>query len=148
MKSKYTTKLKLFYVLEVEQVPSAHQRVYWTGGFRHELQAKWSWCTKDSPDPIDPSFYASLGLPSESYPGTGAETTPRGRTEKDDLNCAAVELSIEGGVSSSFCNATKVFLFCESVEKDLTDLLVSLNKKKMKSIVYNMTITAGYKMQG
>jgi hypothetical protein len=83
------------------------------------LQAKWSWCTKDSPEVIDETIQQSLSETSSELEFIN------GRTVKDDLNC--LKVNYESGVLTSSCDASQVYLSCESVEKYPSDLLVKLS---------------------
>jgi hypothetical protein len=42
------------------EVEAAMDKTFWTGGFKHELNAMWAWCTKDVPMPIDDSMASDI----------------------------------------------------------------------------------------
>jgi hypothetical protein len=97
------------------------EKEFWTGGFRHELNGQWSWCTKDSPEPI-PSTMLTGGVIVEST-STEAGAKQR-RTKEDDYNCVSVTYEATGDMFARSCNATNIYLSCESVEKYPSELLV------------------------
>jgi hypothetical protein len=97
---------------------SATGKQFWTGGFRHELQAQWSWCTKDSPEMIDQTILPSMAV---AITVAGVRT---GRTELDDMNCLSITYEASYGIAISLCNSSNIYLSCESVEKYPSELLV------------------------
>jgi hypothetical protein len=104
-------------------VSSANDRSFWTGGFKHELNAMWAWCTKDSPEPIDDSMTTDIvGDVTTEKPREGVK---RAKVESQDLNCLNAVFESQS-LSASFCEASSVNLACESVEKTPADLLVYL----------------------
>jgi len=104
------------------QVPAADGKSFWTGGFKHELNAMWSWCTRDSPEPIDDGMTTDM---------TGDSTTPkpqegqkRVQNANADNNCMQSNFDSTGALSANLCDAKSIYFACESVEKMTADLLV------------------------
>jgi hypothetical protein len=110
------------------EVKAALSKAFWTGGFKHELMAKWAWCTKDSPESIDDSMTMAI---------IGDETTekPKGvkqtKVASQDFNCLLANFE-ESALSCNLCNASSVYLGCETVEKFSADLLVRLISTNLK----------------
>jgi len=96
----------------------------------------WSWCTRDSPEPIDDSMTTDM---------TGDSTTPkpvegqkRVKSVNDDNNCMLTNFETGGGgLGANLCEAKSVYLACESVEKLTADLLVLFS---MQQSVYRVNI--------
>jgi hypothetical protein len=105
------------------KVEAAIKKAFWTGGFKHELNAMWAWCTKDSPEPIDDSMTTDIvGDVTTEKPKEGAK---RKKVETQDFNCLLASFD-DASLSCNLCNAKSVYLGCESVEKLTADLLVSV----------------------
>ncbi|XP_065346726.1 uncharacterized protein LOC135943983 [Cloeon dipterum] len=90
---------------------------FWTGGFKHELNNMWSWCTKDSPEPIDNDLMTDVSSNGDN----------------NDLNC--IIMTAGAGISTTltnvFCNITQtkdsepLNLACESIDKTTNDLVIA-----------------------
>jgi hypothetical protein len=112
-------------------VKSAAGKEFWTGGFWHELNALWSWCTKDSPESITftENFITVV---------TNEGKTKRERTKRDDLNCLTAKYQARSvGLEARDCKASEVYLSCESVEKYPSDLLVRLKQIVKRNLECN-----------
>jgi hypothetical protein len=87
---------------------------FWTGGFRHELNSQWSWCTRDSPEPIEASIISSMEM--------SAKDDAKNQTK--DENCLSVRFTHSEAPQARNCTASEIYLSCESVEKYPSNLLV------------------------
>jgi hypothetical protein len=120
-------------------VSAAIGKAFWTGGFKHELNAMWAWCTKDSPEPIDDSMTTDIvGDVTTEKPKEG---TKRVKVKNQDYNCLLASFE-DATLSCNLCNAQDVYLGCESVEKLPADLLVS-QREKRHTLIDNILCTAG-----
>ncbi|CAB3360500.1 Hypothetical predicted protein [Cloeon dipterum] len=98
----------LEFTIAASQLQIGHEETtFWTGGFMHENYNAWSWCTKDSPRPID------LGMLTDiKYLENG-----------EDINCIAIFVGTDGQyMSNVLCNTngtntTMPLVACESVNK-------------------------------
>ncbi|XP_059481817.1 uncharacterized protein LOC132200398 isoform X2 [Neocloeon triangulifer] len=104
-----------------EKYASNKETKYWTGGFKHELNNMWSWCTKDSPDPMDENLVTELSK----------------EKDKSDNNCVSMSTSVGGSITLTnyLCNITmatdsnsSIYLACESIDKTPDDLLGDRSK--------------------
>jgi hypothetical protein len=82
-------------------------KAFWTGGFKHELNNMWSWCTKDSPEPIDESLITEVSSDKS----------------KLDDNCIQMVFDYSILLSNDKCDA-RFTLACESFTKSVVDLVV------------------------
>jgi hypothetical protein len=110
-------------------VQAAVSKAFWTGGFKHELNAMWAWCTKDSPEPIDDSMTTDIvGDVTTEKPKEGVKRT---KVASQDFNCLLANF-YDAALSCNLCKASSVYLGCESVEKLSEDLLVRLVSTNLK----------------
>ncbi|CAB3379238.1 Hypothetical predicted protein [Cloeon dipterum] len=83
---------------------------YWSGGFKHELNNMWSWCSKDSPEPIDDSLITEISNDESKFEDT------------------AIQLSFDYSTLLTNWKPENTYnLMCESVEKTTIDLVGSRN---------------------
>ncbi|XP_059476327.1 uncharacterized protein LOC132197211 [Neocloeon triangulifer] len=83
---------------------------YWTGGFKHELNNMWSWCTKDSPEPIDESLITEVS------------------NDKSKFDDTAIQLSFDfSSMLTNWKPENKYNLMCESVTKSVVELVGNKN---------------------
>jgi hypothetical protein len=99
----------------------AREQNFWLGGFKHELNAMWAWCTKDSPEPIDSTITTEIsGDVTTEKPNEGSRRT---KVENEDYNCLLANFD-SATFSCNLCDVKGVNLACESVDKLPADLLV------------------------
>jgi hypothetical protein len=97
------------------KVPVTEETSFWTGGFKHELNDLWAWCTRDSPMPLEETV--AKGIVSEQR---------KDKSDADDFRCLHATFDPNGAIAmgQNLCEAKAVHLACESVEKYVADLLV------------------------
>jgi hypothetical protein len=119
----------LKFCVKDDEVDAALSKAFWTGGFKHELNAKWAWCTKDIPEPIDDSMTTDIvGDVTTEKPKEGVKRT---EVASEDFNCLLANFE-DAALSCNLCKASSVYLGCESVEKLSADLLVCLISTNLK----------------
>ncbi|XP_065340132.1 uncharacterized protein LOC135939591 [Cloeon dipterum] len=90
---------------------------FWTGGFRHEISRMWSWCTKDTPLPIDDDLLLDI----------------TDNSDKTDNNCVSISINISTSKYSMpniLCNTDETtdpsppHLACELIAKKPNDKMI------------------------
>lgn len=105
-------------------------QAYWSGGFKHELNNMWSWCTKDSPEPIDESLITEVSADKSRI----------------DDNCVQMAFEYSIQLTNQKCDA-KFTLACESFTKSVVELVVRIYQIKNEREQYILFLTGHEKMQ-
>jgi len=101
------------------KVPNAEGTNYWTGGYKSKIHSLWSWCTKDTPEPVDE--YMASDITQDRLQKNGPPA--------DCLSASYITKSSTGNFNlfGNVCDDKAANLACESVEKVPADLLVRLS---------------------
>jgi hypothetical protein len=86
------------------------EKIFWTGGFRHEIQVRWSWCTRDIPEPIDDRLLSLLD--ENKAESTRGDEQPK---NSDYLKCMTAERGFTE-LQEKNCDS-KAYLLCTSTER-------------------------------
>jgi hypothetical protein len=102
-------------------------KYFWTGGFNLKLRYDWVWCVEDAAPAVDFQYLAYGHI--DDVPNAQRE---RYKSDEENYNCLAMGYAMKDDDTGTFdvassltlCNASNVFLHCESHPKYPRSLLV------------------------